>query len=51
MDQNERWKEWGEKYLIKNLGMSKFGAEREMGMVALVWGLKFSDFENNIKIS
>jgi len=51
MEQNESWKEWGEKYLIKNLGMSKFGAEREMGMVALAYGLEFSDFENNIKIS
>jgi hypothetical protein len=43
--QNDDWKEWGEKYLIKNLGMSKFSAQREMGMVALAYGLGFSDFE------
>lgn len=45
MEQNEEWKEWGEKYLIKNLWMSKFSAQREMGMFALAYGLKFSDFE------
>lgn len=45
MEQNEIWREWCEKYLIKNLGMSKFAAEREIGMFALAYGLEFSDFE------
>lgn len=49
--QNDYWKEWGKKYLIKNLGMPTLVAKREMEMFSLGWGLKFSDFENNIKIS
>jgi len=42
--QYDEWKAWGEKYLQKNLKLSKNWAEREMAMIGLNWGLKFSDF-------
>ena len=44
MEQYDEWKKWGEKYLQKNLKLHKHWAEREMAMVGLNWGLKFSDF-------
>ena len=44
--QAEEWKKWGENYLRKNLKMNKYLAEREMAMVNLMWGLKYSDWEN-----
>jgi hypothetical protein len=44
VDQNDEWKDWGKKYLIKELKFSAKLAEREMGMISLMWGLKFSDF-------
>lgn len=51
LKQDEEWRDWGKKYLIKNLGMPPLIAKREMEMFSLGWGLKFSDFENNIKTS
>ncbi len=42
--QNEEWKEWGINYLKKKFRWTKFMCEREMGMISLMWGLKFSDF-------
>jgi len=42
--QNEEWQKWGKKYLQKNLRMYAKMAERQMAMVSLMWGLKFSDF-------
>lgn len=44
VEQNDEWKNWGEKYLIKEFKMSKKYAERQMGMISLMWGLKFSNF-------
>ena len=44
--QAEEWKKWGENYLRKNLKLNKYMAEREMAMVNLMWGLKYSDWEN-----
>ena len=44
MAQNDEWKAWGKKYLTKNLKLTSKYAEREMAMVSLMWGLKFSDF-------
>jgi hypothetical protein len=44
VDQNDEWKDWGKKYLIKELKFPAKLAEREMGMISLMWGLKFSDF-------
>jgi hypothetical protein len=45
MKQNSEWKEWGEQYLRKTFRMSPKLAEREMAMIGLMWGLRFSDFE------
>jgi hypothetical protein len=47
-EQNDRWKLWGKKYLIKNLRMNAKSAEKEMMWISLQWGLKFSDFTYNI---
>ena len=44
VEQNDEWKNWGVKYLIKELKMTKTYAERQMGMISLMWGLKFSNF-------
>ena len=45
VEQNEEWRLWGKKYLIKQLRLYANQAEREMGMVSLMWGLKFSNWE------
>jgi transcription initiation factor IIE alpha subunit len=47
-EQNDQWKLWGKKYLIKNLRMNAKMAEKEMMWVSLQWGLKFSDLTYNI---
>ena len=44
VEQNDEWKDWGQKYLIKELKMNKKYAETQMGMISLMWGLKFSNF-------
>lgn len=44
VEQNDEWKDWGKKYLIKELKMNKKYAETQMGMISLMWGLKFSNF-------
>lgn len=46
MAQNDEWQRWGKKYLQKNLNMYARMAERQMAMISLMWGLKFSDFPN-----
>jgi len=43
VEQNEEWKDWGEKYLIKELKMTKKYAQRQMGMISLMWGLNFNN--------
>ena len=45
MDQNEQWKEWGVNEIKKRFRYNKKWAEKEMGMITLMWGLKFSDFK------
>jgi hypothetical protein len=47
MEQNDEWKKWGKKYLMKELRMYAKMAEKEMSMISLMWGLKFSNFELN----
>jgi hypothetical protein len=42
-DQDKQWKEWGKTYLMKELRMYSKMAEREMAMIGLMWGLKFSN--------
>ena len=45
VEQNEEWRLWGKKYLMKQLRLYASQAEREMSMVSLMWGLKFSNWE------
>lgn len=49
MEQNDEWKKWGKKYLMKELRMYAKIAEKEMSMISFMWGLKFSNFELNTK--
>jgi hypothetical protein len=44
VEQNDEWKKWGELEIIKKLKYNKTIAEREMAMISLMWGLKFSNF-------
>jgi hypothetical protein len=44
MEQNEEWQKWGVTEIKKQFKYNSTIAEREMGMVSLMWGLKFSDF-------
>lgn len=43
MEQNDIWKEWGKVEIRKRFKYHKQWAEKEMGMISLMWGLKFSD--------
>lgn len=43
--QNDEWQLWGTQFIKKNLRVNKLLAEREMAMIGLMWGLKFSDWE------
>lgn len=45
VEQNEEWKKWGIAEIKKKFKFNKILAEREMGMISLMWGLKFSDFD------
>ena len=45
MEQNEQWKKWGMDYMKRVFRWNKTLCEKEMGMVSLMWGLKFSDFD------
>ena len=45
MEQNDVWKEWGIEEIKKRFRYNKKWAEKEMGMIILMWGLKFSDFK------
>jgi hypothetical protein len=44
IEQNDQWKEWGKKYLMKNLRINAKLAEREMVWISLQWGLRFSNY-------
>ena len=46
VQQSDEWKKWGVEYLRKNLKINKASAEKEMLWVSLMWGLKYSDYEN-----
>ena len=45
VEQNEEWKKWGIVEIKKQFKYNTLIAEREMGMISLMWGLKFSDFD------
>ncbi len=42
-EQNDEWKRWGVTEIQKRFKYKKIAAEKEMGMICLMWGLKFSD--------
>ena len=44
-EQNDEWKKWGIAEIKKQFRYNTLTAEREMGMISLMWGLKFSDFD------
>ena len=45
MEQNNEWRDWGVNEIRKRFRYNKKWAEKEMGMIILMWGLKFSDFK------
>ena len=50
VEQNEEWKKWGRAYLKRVFRWSNVLCEREMEMISLMWGLKFSDFNTHVGI-
>jgi hypothetical protein len=48
-EQGEELKEWGKQYLMKELKMREVYAEKEMQWFNVMWGLKYSDFDQHIK--
>lgn len=42
--QNQEWYEWGKQYIKKAFKLNDYLASKEMGMISLMWGLKFLDF-------
>ena len=42
-EQNDEWKKWGIAEIKKQFKYNTKIAEREMGMISLMWGLKFSN--------
>jgi len=45
IEQGEEFKKCGKKYLMKNLGMRAYQAEREMMWFNVQWGLTYSDWQ------
>ena len=45
VQQAEEFTKWGKKYLMKNLRMRAFQAEREMMWFNVQWGLTYSNWE------
>ena len=43
--QNDEWKDWGVSEIKKRFRYNKKWAEKEMGWINLMWGLKFNDWE------
>jgi hypothetical protein len=51
VEQGEEFKKWGKKYLMKNLQMRTYAAEKEMMWFNLQWGLTYSNWEDYHKIN
>lgn len=51
VEQGEEWKAWGKKYLMKELKLYAKTAEKEMAMCSLMWGLKYSNWEDYHKLT
>ena len=45
IEQNEEWKNWGVQEIQKRFRYNKTWAEKEMAMICLMWGLKFSGWK------
>ena len=45
MAQSDEWKEWGVSEIRKRFRYNKKWAEKEMGWITLMWGLKFNDWD------
>ena len=45
VEQNEEWKNWGIQEIQKRFRYNKTWAAKEMAMICLMWGLKFSNWE------
>jgi len=43
-EQGEKWEQWGILEIKKRLKLNQHLAEREMAMINLMWGLKYSNF-------
>lgn len=41
--QNDEWRAWSKSYLLKKSRYNKYLADREVAMIDLCYGLKFSD--------
>jgi hypothetical protein len=50
VEQGEEFKKWGKKYLMKNLQMRAYTAEKEMMWFNLQWGLTYSNWEDYHKL-
>ena len=48
-EQGEQLKQWGKQYLMRELKMRAVYAEKEMRWFNVMWGLKYSDFDEHIK--
>lgn len=48
VEQGEEFKEWGKRYLMKELRMRAKQAENEMMWMNLQWGLKYSNLDLDI---
>jgi hypothetical protein len=46
-EQNKEWTQWGISEIKKRFRYNKELAKRKMSMISLMWGLKFSDWEDN----
>jgi hypothetical protein len=49
VQQAEEFTEWGKQYLMRELKMRAAYAEQEMRWFNVMWGLKYSDFDEHIK--
>jgi hypothetical protein len=48
-EQGEEFMRWGKQYLMRNLRMRAYRAQKEMMWFNVNWGLTYSDFENYYK--
>jgi hypothetical protein len=50
VEQGEEFKKWGKQYLMKNLQMRAYAAEKEMMWFNVMWGLTYSNWEEYHKL-